>query len=267
MKSSRPGMPVWVTVVLVILAVAVAAGAIAAGVIKSGKKPLAKAPTAAAARQSEAIQRTWREEPEETETETAAADPSTQPALPAPEPAPVLAPEQLITPTPLADAPPPVHVPGPQQRRECPSGAVSARLTSVEFDVENPTMYDIDVRARGVLTNGTSSPIAVGEDDIPNFQGLDDRGQSIVIELYGTYDWAPPPGQPSMGEFVLEPGASVAYTAISQSWKHTVQNVKYWYSAAIPGSLLLYFPGPLVVCEVKGQVPAEGSAIPNSFTG
>ena len=262
MNSSRPGVPLGVTVTLVVLAVAVAAGAIAAGVIESGKKPEAKASLTTAAQQPGATYpSSWREK-----TQDAATTHASQTALPTPEPAPALMPEQPVVPAPKAEPVAPVQVPEPPRRRECPSGAVSARLTSVEFDVENPTVYDIDVKARGVLTNGTPSPIAVGEDDIPNFQGLDDRGQSIVIELYGTYDWAPPPGQPSMGEFILEPGASVAYTAVSQTWKDTVQNVKYWYSAPIPGSLLLSYTGPLVVCEVKGQVPAEGSAIPNSFT-
>ena len=120
---------------------------------------------------------------------------------------------------------------------------------------------------RGILTNNTSSPIGVGEDDIPNFQGLNERGQSIVLELYGTYDWAPPPGQPSMGEFALEPGASVAYTAVSKTWDTTVKDVKFWYSATVPGSILLYFPGRDVVCPVHGMTPAEGKAIPNTFSG
>lgn len=262
-------MPVWVTVVLALIAVAVAVGAVAAGVIESGKKPVVKAAATTAARQAEATYPARHEEPEK--TGDVAATPTTQSAPPPPAPAPVPvpepAPEQPVAPATLAEPPAPVQVPEQPRRRECPSGAVSARLTSVKFDVENPSWYDVDVEARGVLTNGTSSPIGVGEDDIPNFEGLDDRGQSIVIELYGTYDWAPPPGHPRMGEFILEPGASVAYTAISHTWKHTVRNVKYWYSAAIPGSVLLYFPGPLVVCEVQGQIPAEGAAIPNSFAG
>ena len=102
-------------------------------------------------------------------------------------------------------------------------------------------------------------------DDISNFQGLDQRGEFIVIELYGTFDWAPPPG--SMGEFMLEPGASAAYTAASKTSNDTVKDVQHWYSPTIPGSILLYFPGADVVCPVQGMTPAEGKPIPNTFNG
>ena len=97
--------------------------------------------------------------------------------------------------------------------------------------------------------------------------GLDERGQSIVIELYGTYDWAPPPGQPSMGEFALNPGESVNYTAVSRNWDSTVKNVRYWYSANVSGSLLLYFPNKYVNCPVPVMEPAAGISIPNTFAG
>jgi hypothetical protein len=129
------------------------------------------------------------------------------------------------------------------------------------------SLTQVTVTARGILVNSTTSPIGVGEDDIPNFQGLDERGRSIIIELYGTYDWAPPPGQPSMGEFILEPGASVAYTAVSKNWDTTIKDVRFWYSATVPGSVLLYFPGRDVVCAVPGMTPADGKPIPNTFGG
>lgn len=266
MNSSRSGVPIWVTVVLVIIALAVAVGAVAAGVIESGKKPAVKAAATPAARH---VEPNYPASP--------ATSGSTVTALAVPTPVTVPAPKHVEPPADRStvEAPAPVlqppatalQAPVKPPRRECPSGAVSARLTSVTFNVENPSPYDIDITARGILTNGTSSPIGVGEHDIPDFRGLDDRGQAIVIELYGTYDWAPPPGQPSMGEFVLEPGASVAFTAIDHTWKSTVRNVKYWYSAAIPGSVLLYFPSPLSGCEVRGQTPAEGAPVANTFAG
>ncbi|MFJ6359533.1 hypothetical protein [Pseudarthrobacter oxydans] len=135
------------------------------------------------------------------------------------------------------------------------------------FDMEEPDTQPtrVTITAHGTMVNETSSAVGVSEQDIPNFLGLDERGQSIVIELYGRYDWAPPPGQPSMGGFHLEPGASINYTAISRTWDSTVKNVRYWYSSTIPGSILLHFPGRDITCQVNGMTPAEGKAIPNVF--
>lgn len=62
--------------------------------------------------------------------------------------------------------------------------------------------------------------------------GLNDRGQSTVIELFGAYDWAPPPGKPSPGHFILQPGASVAFTAVHNKFASRIADVRYWYRAA-----------------------------------
>lgn len=249
-------------VVLALLSVAIAAGAVVAGIVESNKKPVKAGATVSKA------------------TVEARVVPVTPSRSPTPEPTAAPLPARSPTaqaPVPVATAPPvretvqapvPAPVPAPV-RRQCPTGSVTAHLTSVTFDMATPSssLTEVTITGRGVLTNNTNSPIGVGEDDIPNFQGLDVRGQSIVIELYGTYDWAPAPGQPSMGEFVLEPGASVAYTAVSKTWDTTVKDVRFWYSATVPGSMLLYFPGRDVVCPVPGMTPADGKAIPNTFSG
>lgn len=243
-------------VVLALLAVAVAASAVVAGIVESNKKP---AKTAATTSKTTAESTLFPVTPSASATlwPTAAPlatwTPTAQAQVPVPNASPV--PETVQAPAPAP------------ARRQCPTGSVTAQLTSVAFDMATPSssLTQVTITARGILLNGTTSPIGVGEDDIPNFQGLDERGQSIVIELYGTYDWAPPPGQPSMGEFVLEPGASVAYTAVSKTWDTTIMNVRFWFSATVPGSILLYFPGRDVVCPVPGMTPADGKPIPNTF--
>lgn len=169
---------------------------------------------------------------------------------------------------------PPVHVqeqPPAPVKQQCPTGIVTAHLTSVDFVTSPPrwkgeTMLSVTVTARGVLTNDTTANIGVGESDIPNFLGLDDRGQSAVIELYGTYDWAPPPGEPSYGDFILHPGESVAYTAVANVFDTTVEEVRYWYSANDPGSILLYYPG-LWNCSVPATRPDASWSIPNRYAG
>ncbi|MCQ1987353.1 hypothetical protein [Arthrobacter sp. zg-Y844] len=132
---------------------------------------------------------------------------------------------------------------------------------------EGDTMLDVTVTAHGVFTNGTSAPLAVDNADIPNFLGLDDRGESSVIELYGTYDSPPPPpGEPNAGEFVLESGASVVYTAVSDTYTDAVRKVKYWQ--ADNDGYVLYYPfRELVNCPVSFTAPTGPTAIPNTFSG
>lgn len=155
---------------------------------------------------------------------------------------------------------------------QCPSGAVSARLTSVAFEVAAPdwegdTFIEVTVTARGVFTNGTSAPLAVDDADIPNLLGLDQRGDSAVTELYGTYDSPPPPpGEPNPGEFILEPGESVVYTAVSNTYDEAVRKVKYWQ--ADNDGYVLYYPfRELVNCQVNFLAPPGAQAIPNTFAG
>lgn len=155
---------------------------------------------------------------------------------------------------------------------QCPSGAVSAHLTSVAFEVSAPawegdTFIEVTVTAHGVFTNGTSAPLAVDDADIPNFLGLDERGDSPVMELYGTYDSPPPPpGEPNLGEFVLEPGASVAYTAVTDTYADAIRQVKYWQ--ADNDGYVLYYPfRELISCPVNFMAPAGAQAIPNTFAG
>lgn len=254
--------PIWLIVTLAVIAVAVAAGAVAAGVMESGKKSPVAAVTTSTPKNAPTTTRTPTSTATPAPTKAAAATPAPRPAV-APSSAPPIVPEP---------EPPPVQpaAPTPAQR-QCPTGPVTANLTSVDIvkGASPPPGYgltEITVTARGTLVNGSTAAIRVGEKDIPNFLGLDDRGQSVVIELYGTFDWTPPPGQPSMGEFSLNPGESVNYTAVSKAWDHTVAEVKYWYSANVSGSLLLYFPSN-VRCPVPVMQPAEGKAIQNTFTG
>ena len=164
-----------------------------------------------------------------------------------------------------AQAPGPARVPAPSVR-QCPSGAVTSTLTAVNIAVEKSSASPnrATVLARGTVTNGTSAPVGFLEFDIPNFQGLNVRGQPVVIELHGTYDWAPPPGVPSGGEIHLQPGQSVSWSAVSETWDTTVHDVTHWYSAAEPGSMLTFFGGSNVACQVGAMVPGTGAAILNT---
>ena len=166
---------------------------------------------------------------------------------------------------PTAQAPMPARVPTPV-KRECPSGAVTSTLLSVTIDVEksSSSLNKTTVTAHGTLTNQTSAPVGFLEFDIPNFQGLNVRGQPVVIELYGTYDWTPPPGVPSGGEIHLQPGQTIGWSAVSDTWDTTVHEVTHWYAAAEPGSILTFFGGRDVVCAPGAMAPGTGNAIPNT---
>jgi hypothetical protein len=170
---------------------------------------------------------------------------------------------------PAAQQPEPSPVATPTQ---CPTGAVSAQLTSVGFELAEPDWegdpyIEVTVTAHGVFTNGTSSPLAVDNADIPNLLGLDERGDSPVMERYGTYESpSPPPGEPNTGEFILEPGASVVYTAVSDTSAESVRKVKYWQADS--DGYVLYYPfHELISCPVSFTEPIGAKSIPNTFAG
>ncbi|MCC3299406.1 hypothetical protein [Arthrobacter caoxuetaonis] len=200
--------------------------------------------------------------------------PSAKTAKPSPKPLPT----RSVPPQKSAYIPPPAPPPAAQPEpepwppaKECPVGQITARLTSVDFTESLPGygMGYVTVTGRGVLTNGTNVPVTFPEYDIPNFYGLDERGQSSVIELYGTFDRVPPPGQPSTGYIVLGPGESVGYTATAENeFLETLTEVKYWHSSNGLASTLISFPDEYILdCSVPYETPDASMSIPNTFTG
>ncbi|WP_422759062.1 hypothetical protein [Paenarthrobacter sp. C1] len=248
-------------VTLAVIVIAIAAGVVLGVMTSSRNAPVAAVSTS-------------------TPEVPATVNPTRSTTTPSPSPVTFGTPAATATTTPRpvtapSSAPPLVPEPEPSParpvapaQRQCPTGPVTANLTSVDIAKADASysadLTQVTVTGHGTLVNGSNAAISVGENDIPNFLGLDDRGQSIVIELYGTFDWAPPPGQPTTGEFILKSGQSVNYTAVSKVWNHTVAEVKYWYSANVSGSLLLYFPSN-IGCPVPVMKASEGKAIPNTF--
>lgn len=174
-----------------------------------------------------------------------------------------IAPEviEAVTATPLVSAPetrPPVDT--------CPSGTVSASLDSIIFEFPYSTLpNEVTVVGRGTLHNGTSAAVQVNERDVPNLEGLNARGQTSAIALYGDYDWAPSPGVPSGGVIVVEPGESVTYTVKDDTLASSIAEVTHWYSSTESGWLQMYFSNAGSLCNVAGMNPGSGKAIPNDF--
>lgn len=136
--------------------------------------------------------------------------PTATPNLPIPGPA-AKAPEVIQTVEAQVPSVPRAPVARPQE--SCPSGSVTAALSSITFEWPYSTLYnEVTVVGRGTLHNGTSAAVKISQRDVPDLDGLDSKGQNATIAQYGDYDWAPPPGVPSGGYVVLQPGESATYT-------------------------------------------------------
>jgi hypothetical protein len=154
-----------------------------------------------------------------------------------------------------------------QKQPACPSGSVSAALDSIQFEWRYSTLpNEVTVVGRGTLHNGTSAAIKILEHDVPNLDGLDSRGQNATIALYGEYDWAPPPGVPSGGYVVVQPGGSVTYTVKDPTLASMIVPVTHWYSATDLGSVQMYYETASSLCSIAGMPEGSGKAIPNIFT-
>lgn len=195
-------------------------------------------------------------EPSATEKPLAVDSPSSPPASSQP-PAAVQSTQPPVQPGPALPAPPAAP------KVVCPSGLMHASLTSVAF---TPYEYRSDesiITARGVLRNDTTAEVLLSDSKVPDFIGLDARGNSVVIERYGDWDWAPPPGTPRQGFFTIQPGQSVAYTVKGQYPNEMLATVKFWYTAAEIGSLEANFnSGELISCRAPLAPAGKGQSIP-----
>lgn len=190
------------------MAIAVAVGAIMAGVIESGrasasdKASLTRATGTASleVRRQTTSPKTVAAVPSPTPTPTPT--PAARPTGSAPTASVPGAPQYVEAPAPALGQTVPAQPPtlAPQPRNSCPSGSVTAALDSITFEWPYSTLpNEVTIVGRGTLHNGSSAAIRISERDVPNLYGLDSKGRIATIELYGEYDWAPPPGIPSGG--------------------------------------------------------------------
>jgi hypothetical protein len=260
-----------------LVALAIAVGAIYAGVIESERTSAARKmapttrPTAAASLEvvrPTAAPKTAASVPAPTATTPAAMEstPITPPS-PAAVESTAYAPEVFQTVEARIPAAPTVpRMPAAQPPETCPSGAVTAALDSITFEWPYSTLPDeVTVVGRGTLHNGTTAAIQIPEYDVPDLDGLDSKGQIAAIETYGEYDWAPPPGVPSGGYVVLQPGESVTYVVKDSTLGSMIVPVTHWYSATESGSVQMYYDTASSLCTVTGMEDASGKAIANTF--
>lgn len=155
--------------------------------------------------------------------------------------------------------------PVPQRSQTtCPTGLVTAALSKISFTPANNGYDQSIISASGSVRNGTNAEILLFDNDVPDFQGLNNRGESVVIELFGKWDWAPPPGKPNLGFLTMQPGQSITYTITSTYFNSTINEVLNWYTAAEVGSLHASFndssyircPNPLSPAGRGASVPA-----------
>lgn len=190
------------------------------------------------------------------------------PALPspsrAPSPLPTPAPEvQPLTQTPVPPVVPAAPVPQTSQTT-CPTGLMTAALSKISFTPANNGYDESIISASGAVRNDTNAEVLLFDNDVPNFQGLNKRGESVIIELFGKWDWAPPPGKPNLGYLTIQPGQSMTYTITSTSFNSTINEVLNWYTAAEVGSFHASFndsryircPNPLSPAGRGVPVPA-----------
>lgn len=142
---------------------------------------------------------------------------------------------------------------------------VNAALTSVSF---SPYQYDAHnmsvVTVKGSVTNNTTAVVTVWDDDVPNFTGLNARGETVIIELYGKWDWTPPPGTARPTSLSLNPGQQLTYTVSSTEYNSTIHDVKYWFTAAALGSMeaSFDFDGPYWDCPRPLRNDNQGFSLP-----
>lgn len=264
-RVNRPLRIILITFACV-LAVGIAAAAVIAGVVESERSSSAGKATGqgtTSASISEVIRPTAAPRTAIPKTASPAPMPSTAPSVAVPEPT-AYVPE--VVQTIAAPAPAQPRVPAAKPQNTCPAGVVTAGLDSITFEWPYPTDPDaITVIGRGSLVNGTTAPVRITQRDVPNLEGLDSRGQTALIALYGDYDWAPPPGVPSGGVIVLQPGESVTYTVEDPTRASMITPVTHWYSATDVASVQMFYEGSYTLCNVRGMAEGTGKAIPNTF--
>jgi hypothetical protein len=113
---------------------------------------------------------------------------------------------------------------------------------------------------KGTVTNDTTAVVTLFDDDVPDFKGLNSRGEPIVIETYGKWDWKPPAGKPRPLYLALEPGERLSYVVSDTSSNSTINDVKYWFSDGQLGSFeaSFDFDGPYWDCP--DPLPSEDGA-------
>jgi hypothetical protein len=206
-----------------------------------------------------------------TETPRVTARPSITPtpaktaaASPSPTYAPPPVPQFSQPAPPVAESPVAKPAPAPAPaRRLCPSGLVDAALASVSF---SPYEYNDNksvITVKGSVTNNTTAAVTINDNDVPNFSGLDTRGESIIIELYGKWDWTPPPGNARPNSITLAPGQQLTYTVSSTDNNSTINDVKYWFTAAALGSMeaVFDFNGPYWDCRRPLRNDGQGFSL------
>jgi hypothetical protein len=170
--------------------------------------------------------------------------------------------EPVLAPAP--PAPPAQRAPAPPPRVICPAGKVQPSLTSVSFSSYE---YDKDksvITVKGAVTNNTTGVVTLNDNDVPNFKGLNTRGEAVVIELYGKWDWSPPAGKPRPTHIAMQPGERLAYTVTSTSNNATINEVKFWFSDGQLGSMeaSFDFDGPYWDCPDPLPSNGEGDSMP-----
>ena len=248
--------------VFCLVAVAIASGAVVAGVLESSRVASAKAaasptavqrPPSVATPQATPAKATSTPTPTMTRTPTAAS---------------VVAdvPQQVVTTETPRSARQPQPAPAPLPTKTCPAGTVTSTLTSVDYKETSRYGYpEVLVTGRGTITNGTTAAVQIMQTDVPDLEGLDERGQIEAIQTTGTYDWAPPPGVPSGGVIDLQPGQTLAFTVVEDTYRPS-STVKYWYSSTESGSVLMYFTDfRNANCHVFGMPERSGNSIANTF--
>lgn len=138
---------------------------------------------------------------------------------------------------PAAPAPPAKQrevVPFPAPK-PCPTGVVTAGLKSVTIQNEVPSPSGIstymDIVGKGALTNESSDSVQISIISIPQVNGLDSQGNSVISASVGAFDYLPPPGQPRPSSIILAPGESVTYSFINKDeMSGRVSRVTHWYT-------------------------------------
>jgi hypothetical protein len=142
------------------------------------------------------------------------------------------------------------------------AGSVVSQTESARVPAR-PSLTAAPAKTAAVSPSPTAA-VTVNDNDVPNFSGLDTRGESIIIELYGKWDWTPPPGNARANSIALPPGQQLTYTVSSTDHNSTINDVKYWFTAAALGSMeaVYDFNGPYWDCPRPLRDDGQGFSLP-----
>lgn len=146
---------------------------------------------------------------------------------------------------------------------QCPVGLLNAQLLSVDV-VRRPAKQfpEFELRAVGLVTNGTNARVGVSDKDVPDLQGLDAQGDSPIIELFGEWAYNPPTGTPRPDFITLDPGQSIRYSISVAVTQDALSRVIDWYTAAEVGSMLVLYPSTdFIRCPAPLSLAGRGQSI------